>query len=562
MSVSTEVNNGHMRLDLSVNLRNIVTAILLSFFLSSIISYLVRSHAMSYYLTLSCKSSADTMAELFYDTGYGYNQSESHQCRVFKSEILQDLIFPLPKEKIYNLRFDPLKKEGEFQIIHASIKAQYENRGKHEILHEFHLGSFVSVKDTLITNANDGSIVVTVPSGATDPICEIPLIKNLNHWEYKDFLDREWFKQSIFTFIIISPIIFLLLFICERKFTHLSSLTFLIGNDVINLNFGESFKSNRSLNFYRDISEDHLNSIITDVKNGKDWRTAINDKYVDSKPWLCDIVSNPKRVKFTVDFLKPKDLSILDIGAGWGQNAVPLAKRNTVCALEPTPERLKFIEVIAHQEQVNHNMFFLGSNYFDLEFKTKFDLILSIGVLEWSGQFTISEISPESAQLKFLKKIKRDLSDKGKLVVGIENRLGLKYILGANDDHIGLPLISCLRNDLAKVKFQEKTNHELQCFTYSLGEYKNLLIEAGFSDIRFFASLPDYKLPEKIFSISNDLSKSGLNEFILDGGKIKDHDGTNGEKLDNQDEIDSIYQSLAEMNLAHYFSPSFYIEAL
>ena len=40
-----------------------------------------------------------------------------------------------------------------------------------------------------------------------------------------------------------------------------------------------------------------------------------------------------------------------------------------------------------------------------------------------------------------------------------------------------------------------------------------------------------------------------------------EHDGGNGKKLGNQDELQSIYQSLAEMDLAHYFAPSFYIEA-
>ena len=52
-----------------------------------------------------------------------------------------------------------------------------------------------------------------------------------------------------------------------------------------------------------------------------------------------------------------------------------------------------------------------------------------------------------------------------------------------------------------------------------------------------------------------------LNNFINDGGKVDEHDGSNGQKLENLDEIYSMYNSLAEMNLAHYFAPSFYIIA-
>jgi hypothetical protein len=114
---------------------------------------------------------------------------------------------------------------------------------------------------------------------------------------------------------------------------------------------------------------------------------------------------------------------------------------------------------------------------------------------------------------------------------------------------------------LAKTKFKQKTNQDLQCFTCSLHEYKNLLQKAGFSKITFYVALPDYKLPDKIFLISDNFLKCELNNFINDGGKVDEHDGSNGEKLENLDEIYSMYHSLAKMNLAHYFAPSFFIEA-
>ena len=332
------------------------------------------------------------------------------------------------------------------------------------------------------------------------------------------------------------------------------------GNDI-RLPSGQSYQIRRSPNYYRDTSEGNLYSVIKEIRKGTDWRTVVQRKFAHSQPWLFDIITSSKRTKFIDEFIKPKKLSILDVGAGWGQFSIPLAKSNYVCAIEPTPERLEFIDAISEQENVKQNMFFLGSNYFDLEFQTKFDLILSIGVLEWVGKFTNSAKPPETAQFGFLKKIKRDLCKEGKLVIAIENRLGLKYLLGANDDHIGLPNISYLSIELAKSKFKLKTNQDLQCFTYSLKEYKNLLQKAGFSKITFFAALPDYKLPEKIFPTSNDHKKCELNKFIMDGGHIDEHDGTNGKKLENQEEIYSIYMSLAEMGIAHYFAPSFFIEA-
>ena len=81
------------------------------------------------------------------------------------------------------------------------------------------------------------------------------------------------------------------------------------------------------------------------------------------------------------------DELVLDIGAGWGQFSIQLAKSNKVCSLEPTPERLNIIKSIAQQEKVSDNMYFIGTDYLDIEFQTKFDLILCIGVLEWMGSF-------------------------------------------------------------------------------------------------------------------------------------------------------------------------------
>ena len=102
-------------------------------------------------------------------------------------------------------------------------------------------------------------------------------------------------------------------------------------------------------------------------------------------------------------------------------------------------------------------------------------------MLEWVGKFTNSAKPPETAQFGFLKKIKRDLTEEGKLAIGIENRLGIKYLLGANDDHIGLPHISCFsKRAFAKSKFKQKTNQDLQCFTYSLHEYKTCFIKQVF----------------------------------------------------------------------------------
>src|SRR5690606_7814928 len=99
---------------------------------------------------------------------------------------------------------------------------------------------------------------------------------------------------------------------------------------------------------------------------------------------------------------------MLDVGSGWGQIALPLAAHGNVCALEPTPERLRFIRAAAQQDGLDGKMWFLNADYFDVEFADKFDLITCIGVLEWVPKFRPGN-DPLEIQRQFLRKLRREL---------------------------------------------------------------------------------------------------------------------------------------------------------
>jgi 2-polyprenyl-3-methyl-5-hydroxy-6-metoxy-1,4-benzoquinol methylase len=542
-------------------MNRIPALVFLSAILAATCSYFWRLESMPYFLEFEAKTSSNYTSQLFVDYGNGYSEEGSVKQQILPSNAFKKIRFYLKSKEINFLRFDPFISDGEMEIKSICIRGRKQILNEYEIHHEFDISQLRAIQNVEVKKTKDKTIIVNSSVGNIDPILELPIATALNHWEFKDLLDEEWLKKAFFLFLTCTPIIISLSFLPVTKAKTLSSLKFSIRKDEIILKKGQKFTCSNSKDHYRDTNEENLNSIIKSIEQGKEWRSVIKEKIASSNPWLNSIATSPKRTKFIEDFLKPHKLSVLDIGAGWGQFSIPLAKSNKVCSIEPTPERLDIIKIIAQQEQVSDDMYFIGADYLDINFQTKFDLILCIGVLEWVGKFTNSAIPPETAQFEFLKKTKKDLNEEGKLVIGIENRLGLKYLLGTNDDHTGLPFISCFNKGLAKRKYKQKTNKELQCFTYSLWEYESLLLNAGFSEIRFFAALPDYKLPKKIFSISNDHTKCGLNKFIMEGGKIKDHDGSNGKKLYNQDEIYSMYQTLAEMNLSHYFSPSFFIEA-
>jgi 2-polyprenyl-3-methyl-5-hydroxy-6-metoxy-1,4-benzoquinol methylase len=529
----------------------------ISILTAMVCAFYITKKNQPYFLLITGKFDINATSQLFFNIGKSYSEKNSVKIKLQKNEQRKNLILPLPVKKIYGLRFDPLDTDGFIEIEKISIIGQKNDDPQDEILHEFDLKKLIAVQQVDMAINETGKLITTTQHGYTDPIIELPLNKPLDHWRISDFLNMKWFKKSIFLALLITPITVALSLSGTRGNEINGKIVFKVKKQLHTLEVGETFRA-KPENCYQDTSEENIRSVIEEIKNGTHWKQAVKEKYKEANPWLYEIVCSPQRTKFIDEYIKPKNFQILDIGAGWGQFTIPLAKQNQICSLEPTPERLDFIKAASKQEGVDQNISYIGADYFDVKFENKFDLILSIGVLEWVGAFKTDK-PPEEVQKEYLSKIKTELKEYGRLVIGIENRLGLKYLLGANDDHTGLPNISCLTSNLAKVKFKQQVDCELKCFTYSFSEYKKLLLKAGFKNIKFHVASPDYKLPTKIFPVKGEASN--FNEFLLNNNWINEHDGSNGKTLLNQDQLQSVYFSIAEMNIAHYFAPSFFIEA-
>ena len=332
-------------------------------------------------------------------------------------------------------------------------------------------------------------------------------------------------------------------------------IAFRHNQQTIELRPGEKWSSAPSADTYRDTASSDLWDIIREIECGIPWREAVGKRYAQSNPWLHQIVTSPKRDLFFRQYPPRGDARILDVGAGWGQLSLPLARTagRQVTALEPTPERLAFIEAAARQERLDDRMHFIQADFFDIEFRSRFDLVCCIGVLEWVPKFRAGD--PRRVQIDFLTKLRSLLAPGGQLVIGIENRLGLKYLLGANDDHIGLGNITVYDDRLATEKYRAHTGRDLRSFTFTEAELTGLLDEAGFTATTFHAALPDYKLPEAIFPLAD------ANQHFATATHIPEHDGSNGRPLPYQTELASHYRSFAQQNVAHAFVPSFFVTA-
>ena len=291
---------------------------------------------------------------------------------------------------------------------------------------------------------------------------------------------------------------------------------------------------------FRDIATSELRAIVAEVEAGRPWtrsaRTAQPRPQPSEEAWA------------------------LDIGAGWGQTSRPLARTRPVVALEPVSERLAFIKASARQEGSENRLVYVEVDYLEVNFVTRFQVITAIGVLEWVGAFQ-DTVDPQERQRAFLRKVRAELAPGGCLVVGIENRLGLKYLMGCPDDHTGVPHISVLPAPRARARWKEHSQGDLTCFTYSQAELALMLAESGFDDIGFFAAFPDYKLPEKIVPLHD--GGAGLNAWLAQEDPPADHNGHDGSARDPGllRSLALRYRALGAAGAAHPFVPSFFVVA-
>ena len=178
-----------------------------------------------------------------------------------------------------------------------------------------------------------------------------------------------------------------------------------------------------------------------------------------------------------------KEDSILEIGAGCGAITGMLCRRaGHVTAVELSKRRAD-INYARHKEY--ENLTIMVGNLNDMSFDRKFDYVVVNGVLEYAMSFTEGETPYET----FLRNMGTYLNPTGRLLIAIENRLGLKYFAGAPEDH----------TDLYFYGIDGYPNNR-SVRTFSKKELGELLERSGFPFMRFYYPYPDYKFPTEIFT--------------------------------------------------------------
>jgi 2-polyprenyl-3-methyl-5-hydroxy-6-metoxy-1,4-benzoquinol methylase len=176
---------------------------------------------------------------------------------------------------------------------------------------------------------------------------------------------------------------------------------------------------------------------------------------------------------------------VLEIGSGCGAITGTLAEQaGQVQCIELSKKR-SMINAYRHREKTNINI--LLGNFEEIEpnLVEKYDWITLIGVFEYSEKY----IGTSEPYKEMLLRTKRHLKPNGKIVIAIENRLGLKYWAGCTEDHVGKYFEG----------IEGYANTE-GIKTFSKKELENIIRKAGNWKIDFYYPYPDYKLPMTIYS--------------------------------------------------------------
>lgn len=203
----------------------------------------------------------------------------------------------------------------------------------------------------------------------------------------------------------------------------------------------------------------------------------------DSWPVFYHLSSMRKNVINWYPF--KENASILEVGAGMGAITEELCKKcKSVTSIELSKRRAT---AILERNKNAENLEIYVGNFEDIELKEKYDYILLNGVLEYGALY----INSNNPYEDFINKLKKNLKKDGKILIAIENRFGLKYWCGANEDHVGIPFDG--------INGYKQSNNIM---TFNKKELEVLAKKCNLN-INFYYMFPDYKFPKVIYTDSS-----------------------------------------------------------
>lgn len=201
-----------------------------------------------------------------------------------------------------------------------------------------------------------------------------------------------------------------------------------------------------------------------------------------------------------------KEHKVLEIGSGCGAITGTLARKaKKVTCIELSKMRST---INAYRNQEYDNVKILVGNFQDIEknLEETYDYITLIGVFEYSEGY----IGTKEPYVEMIRRISRHLAPGGKLVIAIENRLGLKYWAGCTEDHVGTYFEGI-----------EGYPNTSGVKTFSRKELLDTIQAAGDFRTTFYYPYPDYKFPMSIYSDAYLPKKGELRDNFCNYDRVR-----------------------------------------
>lgn len=227
----------------------------------------------------------------------------------------------------------------------------------------------------------------------------------------------------------------------------------------------------------------HENYILDVVKKAQDCSVLSQELAGYIKDWPSQYHLTSKRSNLLRPFGKNfKGKRVLEIGCGCGAITRFIAEAGAdVIAIEGSKRRAS---ITRNRCKDLSNVTVINCPSDKIPDIGEFDYVLLIGVLEYAQCFLGSD-----GQLSLLTFCKKRLKYDGSLFVAIENQLGMKYLSGAKEDHLGIPMVGI-----------NNAYHVNGVRTFGRVELIQMMKNAGFSNVEEFLPFPDYKLPTLVIT--------------------------------------------------------------
>ncbi len=305
------------------------------------------------------------------------------------------------------------------------------------------------------------------------------------------------------------------------------ALTEYVGNVILNLDYysGEDLYCDGEV-------EDELLEIVKKY-NKNDFNNIIYEK----GSWEMMYHLSEQRENIVGWFEFNDKTSVLEIGSGCGAITGALAKNSKKVTCIELSKKRSLINGWRNREL--NNIEILVGNFQDIEpnINEKYDVVTLIGVLEYAESY----ISSDNPYVEFLKIAGRHLKDNGKLLVAIENKLGMKYWAGCKEDHVSRYYESI-----------EGYTNSSGVKTFGKTELEDLFKNAGFINYKFYYPYPDYKFAETIYT---DKRLPMIGEL---GNNLRNFDNNRIITFDENKAFDTIISN----GLFQYYSNSFLVELM